>query len=71
MERLGSREQEFIGELADLMRRYGVTIEQRVFYDSAHYSESWSIEGKDFELDISDVAEWLSEEGGGSPTMPE
>ena len=64
-------EQQFLVGLADLLRRYGLTVEQHTSYDSSHYSEHWSFEGKDFDLDIWDVAQWLNEEGQKPPTGTE
>lgn len=64
-------EQQFLMELGDLMKRYGLTIEQRTSFDSSHYSEDWAFEGKDFELDLCDVADWLEGEGRTPPTISE
>ncbi len=51
----------FLMRLASLLERYGLTIEQHTSYDSSHYSEHWSFEGKDFDLDLCDVADWMHE----------
>jgi hypothetical protein len=64
-------EQAFLVRLADLLRQYGLTVEQHTSYDSSHYSEHWSFEGKDFDLDICDVAEWLNEVGQEPPSGPD
>lgn len=52
-------EMKFLMRLASLLKRYGLTIEQHTSYDSSHYSEHWSFEGKDFDLDLCDVADWM------------
>ena len=57
------RERQFLSGLAGLLRRHGLTVEQHTSHDRSHYSEHWSFEGEDFDLDIADVADWLREHG--------
>ena len=71
MRTMTDKEHQFLVRLADLLRQYGLTVEQHTSYDSSHYSEHWSFEGKDFDLAIYDVAEWLNELGQDPPGGPD
>jgi hypothetical protein len=53
------REKQFLSELADLLARHGLTIEQHTCYDSTFYSEDWAFTAEDFDLDVCVVVEEL------------
>jgi hypothetical protein len=65
------REKQFISDLADLLERHGLTIEQHTCYDSTFYSEDWAFTGEDFDLDISVAVEELSRGAGPARAEPE
>lgn len=61
MNKLTYNEKRFLSELRDLLKCYELTIEQRTSYDSAYHWEDWAFEGRNFELDLCDVADWLDD----------
>ena len=60
------REKGFVEELAALLDRHRLTIEQHTCYDSTFYSEDWAFTGEDFDLDVCVVVEELDRRRGGA-----
>jgi hypothetical protein len=54
---MSENEKQFIVELAALLKKYGLTIEQHTCCDSASYIEHWSFESETTDLDIWDTVE--------------
>ena len=59
---MDENEKQFIAELAALLNKYGLTIEQHTYYDDGDYSETWSFESETTDLDLGDVVDVLRKE---------